>query len=582
MCCRIPNSTRIGNNDGIKYDMIKILSTNIVSPLGYTSEENYLNVKSGRTGLRRYENLWGIPETICASLFSQEQNERLMVDGLSRFESLVYYSVNDALSRAPYDVRGKKVAFILASTKGDIENLDAKAGVTTIARSAKKVAEKLGINAEPIAVCNACISGATAQLLALRLIESEIYDYAIVCGADCQCKFVVSGFSSLKALSADFCRPFDIERYGLNLGEAAATIVYGKASEDESAEGVWYLHRGAVRNDAVHICNPSKTAEGAVRAINSVLREGEDVSLVSVHGTATLYNDQMEAVALKRCGLQSVPAMALKGYFGHTMGAAGILEAIISINAADDCETLPTKGFSELGVSANVNISDSKITTKGNSVLKIIAGFGGCNAALYFSKDASESCALQSELKLKSVHSIKITPNDILVDGEPVYVEPKGMAMLTEVYKQQINDYPKYYKMDGLSRLAFIASELLLRAEGGEHDNSETRSVILFNNSSSISADLEFEKTIESSNYFPSPSVFVYTLPNIAIGEIAIRNTYFGETSFYLLDGKQPKLMDEIVSSSFLDQQMHSCISGWINYNDESDFEAELYIKEKE
>lgn len=560
--------------------MIKVLSTNIVSPLGFTSEENYQNIKSGRTGLCQYENPWGIPDTITASLFTSEQNEILKIDGLSRFESIVYFSVRKALEQITFNLSAKNTVFILASTKGDIENLANDKEQSILAESAKKISKKIGFSNDPIVVCNACISGASAQLLALRLIESENYDYAVVCGADCQSKFIVSGFSSLKALSATPCRPFDIERYGLNLGEAAATIIFGKSQDDETQEG-WYLHSGAIRNDAVHISNPSKTAEGAIRAISKALGDNSQISLISLHGTATLYNDQMEAVALKRASLQHVPAMAVKGYFGHTMGAAGILETIISLIAADNHQALPTKGFTELGVSANINISNQPQAIEGESVLKIIAGFGSCNAALYFSKQKMQNMPQATLPATKISHRVRITPNEVLVDDVPYDINETGIAILTKLYKQEACNYPKYYKMDGLSKLAFVASELLLKAEGHENDHSENRSVILCNHTSSIASDIAFEATIDSREYFPSPSVFVYTLPNIASGEIAIRNSYHGETSFYILHGKQSDLMNQIIDSSFLDDDMQSCLCGWIDFLDETHFEADLFIKER-
>ncbi len=558
--------------------MIKVLATNIVSPLGITSEENYQSIKGGRTGLCQYQNLWGIPGTITASLFSEEQNEAFAIQGLSRFESLVYTSVKDALSKADGDILTSRTVFILATTKGDIETLSKDKEYPDLPKTAIKIAERLGLHTKPIVVCNACISGAAAQLLALRLLEAKKYDNAIVCGADCQSKFIMSGFSSLKALSEDFCRPFDIERYGLNLGEASATIIYGKADE-KTTEG-WYLHNGAIRNDAVHISNPSKTAEGCVRAISKALEGNVTPSMVSVHGTATLYNDQMEAIALKRTSLLDIPVMALKGYYGHTMGAAGILETIISMLAAEEHKTLPSKGFEELGVSAKIRISNDAIKTEGKSFLKIIAGFGGGNAALYLSKESTKGNIIKTP-HIEATHKVKITPRSIEVDDCPYTTKEAGLALLTEIYKEYIDDYPKYYKMDGLSKVAFIASEMLIKAEGKDANHSEDRSVILFNNSSSRASDIAFLSTIEEDNYYPSPSVFVYTLPNIATGEIAIRNNYHGETSFYILAEKDEEMMNKIVRTSLSDEEMKSCLCGWVGFTDEEDFEAELFLMNK-
>lgn len=138
--------------------------------------------------------------------------------------------------------------------------------------------------------------------------------------------------------------------------------------------------------------------------------------------------------------------------------------------------------------------------------------------------------------------------------------------------------------MDGLCRLGFLASELLLQAEGKERFTPcEDRAVVLFNHSSSISADRKYLESIQDeNNYYPSPSVFVYTLPNIVTGEIAIRNLYHGETSFYILPGKDEQQMQEVMESTFMDQTTKSMLTGWIDYEDEQHFEAELRIVERQ
>ena len=136
--------------------------------------------------------------------------------------------------------------------------------------------------------------------------------------------------------------------------------------------------------------------------------------------------------------------------------------------------------------------------------------------------------------------------------------------------------------MDPLSRLGFVATELLLIAEGKRRDTaSEDRAVILFNRSSSIQADQKYlDSIIDPEDYFPSPSVFVYTLPNIVTGEIAMRNLYHGETSFYITDEKDDELIKQTLSASFADTKTKSIIGGWIDYQDDSHFEADIYIVE--
>lgn len=177
---------------------------------------------------------------------------------------------------------------------------------------------------------------------------------------------------------------------------------------------------------------------------------------------------------------------------------------------------------------------------------------------------------------------VKITPDDIVLNGGQLNTTARGAAMLTEVYRARINDYPKFFKMDELSKLGFIASELILQAEGDRHRDSEDRAVILFNRSSSVCNDRKYQETIQDSdNYFPSPSLFVYTLPNIVTGEIAIRNGYYGETSFYVLDTYDEALIHQTLEASFLDGMTRSAIFGWLDCEDQDHFEAYMCLIEK-
>ena len=529
--------------------MISVLSTNITSPLGFTTEQNYQAVLSGASALKRYEGMWGLPEPFAASLFTKEQTEVLALDGYTRFEALAIHSAREALSYIQLDIASPRVVLILSTTKGNIEQAPSEA--------AQKIAEALGVSTTPIVVCNACVSGLTAQLLANHLLSAGLYDYAIVIGAEVQSQFIVSGFQSLKAVSDEPCRPFDIERIGLNLGEAAATIIFTR----EISEKTWCLVDGATRNDAYHNISPSPKADGCTQAIEAVMkgRDKSQLATVCVHGTATLYNDQMESVAIQRTGLSDIPLSALKGYYGHTMGAAGVLETILTMRATDDGVVLGSKGFTEAGVSGKVCISNESLQTNKTSFLKLLSGFGGSNVAAFYSKFPQPT--LEGELKqLVKTHTIRLSSQE-------------GKS-LTDIYKQEIGNYPKFYKMDILSRLAFVAAELLIKDMGETH---EEPAIILFNHSSSLVADQQFLETIsDADNFFPSPSLFTYTLPNITTGEIAIRHHLCGETSFYILPKKDEALMKQILEATFMGTDATSAISGWIDAESETNFECEL------
>ncbi|MCR5579382.1 MAG: 3-oxoacyl-ACP synthase [Prevotella sp.] len=541
--------------------MIYKIADNILSPLGETTAQNYEAVKAGRS-----VNLTKGTVPIVRS------------EGLTRFEAMAVKSAKCAIQEAGIDPGKDNVVLILSTTKANIEVLSQGNEDPGPAHAAKSIAEELGVVTEPIVVCNACISGVAAIILAQRLLEHRDYDYAIVCGADVLSEFTVSGFQSLKAVSEEPCRPFDMERLGLNLGEAAATMILTVDS------GQWAIEAGAIRNDAFHISSPSKDGEGARLALEAIGAEAVKDSLaqINAHGTATMFNDQMESVAIERAGLNTVPVNSLKGYFGHTLGAAGILETIITMAALDDHTVLGTKGFEERGVSGKILLSSENQTTDKDRFVKMISGFGGGNAAIMASKIRNEELGVRNcdypadgNFSLFTpLSSLKITSESVTIDGKPLELQEKGGALLTEVYKRYIGDYPKYYKMDVLCRLGFVASELLLRRCDEREDET---AIILFNHSSSIQADKNYQTSIaDPDNYFPSPSAFVYTLPNIVTGEIAIRHHIQGETSFYILQEKDEQMMEKMIEASFADPGTRRILCGWIDAEDDDHFEAEL------
>ena len=603
--------------------MAYIIADNIISPLGETSEENYLSVKAGRSGIRAYEpGTCNIPEGFYASLLF-EDFETLAIKSAQKAIANAQKNIENAqkdignkqkaIGNAQLELKGKRTAFILSSTKGNIEEN------ISLADSAQRIASQLGIDSQPIVVCNACISGLSALILGNRLIDSDLYDAAIVCGCDTPRQFILSGFQSLKALSPEPCRPFDMERMGLNLGEAAATLILSKNPIQGNS---WRMGDGFIRNDAFHISTPSKTADGLYlslqRTLESFTKEissackqidmKEHLAFINAHGTATLFNDQMESVAIGRAGLSDLPANAYKSFWGHTMGAAGILETIISMKAIDDDTILGTRGFSELGVSGKMNICAENRPTDKKGFIKMLSGFGGCNATIWAAKSPEReyidlSQKEQQNREFTTTHAIRITPEEVVLDHQKLWEgnqnanekldEQEGAghhSLLTSLYRQMIGNYPKFYKMDGLSRLGFVASEILLNAEKGDTDVErreeegerllEERAIIFFNHSSSIASDRNYKESInEKDNYFPSPSIFVYTLPNIVTGEIAIRNHFHGETSFFILPDKDERLMEEILQASCRDAQSKSFLTGWIDYEDERHFEADLKIK---
>jgi 3-oxoacyl-[acyl-carrier-protein] synthase-1 len=239
----------------------------------------------------------------------------------------------------------------------------------------------------PVVVSNACISGVLAILIGSRMIRSGQYDHIIVTGADLVTEFVISGFNSFLSLSSGPCKPFDKNRQGLSLGEAAGTVILTSSRHLTGNTENIAVGPGFSSNDANHISGPSRTGEGLFVAIRRTLEQyNNQVDYISAHGTATPYNDEMESIALTRAELQHVPVNSLKGYWGHTLGAAGIIESVAGIHSLRHNTLFNTLGFSSMGVSHPIAVIDETREARLNSCLKIASGFGGCNASLLFHK----------------------------------------------------------------------------------------------------------------------------------------------------------------------------------------------------
>ena len=376
--------------------MIVSVANNIISPLGMSSAENYAAVKAGQSVLTRYEGKWGLPEPFVASLVDRDKVEQafaaLADNGkYTFFEKMIILSASRAIQEASINTSSERVLFILSTTKGNVFLLDKREkgfpeDRVLLGAAARQMTDFFNNPNPPMVVSNACISGVCAQIEAMRNLESGCFDYVVVVGCDVQSAFIVSGFQSFKALSPEPCKPFDANRCGLNLGDATATIIYTR--KDTVGPDEWVACRGAIRNDANHISGPSRTGEGSYRALKVALGDvdPDQIAFINTHGTATVYNDEMESVAIERAGLSQVPVNGLKGYYGHTMGAAGILETILSMYAIDDHNILATRGYDTLGVTHPLVVTNQNLPTDKRMFIKLLSGFGGCNAALLFAK----------------------------------------------------------------------------------------------------------------------------------------------------------------------------------------------------
>ena len=306
----------------------------------------------------------------------------------TRFEQLAICSIKEALSKTDIDLSDSRTLFILSTTKGNVDLLEVDPDDERLYlwNTAHMLQRYFNFRNEPVIISDACISGVQAIITGTRLIRAGLFDNAVINGTDIISGFVLSGFNSFQSLSNGPCRPFDKTRDGLSLGEGSGTIIL---TSDQSLGGKVRIvaGEGFSTNDANHISGPSRTGEGLYQAISRLMkRTPVTIDFISAHGTATAYNDEMESIAITRAGLQNVPLNSFKGYWGHTLGASGVIESIMGTYSIRNNILFNTAGFSEAGVSNPLNIVTRSESKQIGNCLKIASGFGGCNAAILFLK----------------------------------------------------------------------------------------------------------------------------------------------------------------------------------------------------
>ena len=372
---------------------IYITHTNCITPLGLDVISNNAALLKGQSGIQLCANNL-MQEPFYASIISNEivDNAFSKVSKRTDFTKLEKMFILALEPMVKEQVITNKTAFILSTTKGNIDALSNKGNTIEAAQLnnlAKNVSLFFGFTTEPIVVSNACVSGVLAIAVAKRMIQSGMYNDAFVVAGDAISEFVLSGFNSFQAMSSEPCTPYDKNRTGVTLGEATAAVYITANKEDISKGSIKIIGDGAV-NDANHISGPSRTGEGLFRSIKSALKEANldsnKIDFISAHGTATMYNDEMEAIAFNRHNLQNAPVNSLKGYYGHTLGASGLLETVLAIESARSNTLIVSKGYKESGVTQAINIITESKEQEIKYFLKTASGFGGCNTAVLFEK----------------------------------------------------------------------------------------------------------------------------------------------------------------------------------------------------
>ncbi|WP_289061210.1 beta-ketoacyl synthase N-terminal-like domain-containing protein [uncultured Zobellia sp.] len=370
---------------------------NIVSAYGFDSASAVDSIKNEVTGLTLVDDSKVLPNPFYSSLIHQEnlESEFQKLDSKeahTRLEQILLVSLADTLNKSGIELT-ERVGLIVSTTKGNIDVLDADSPFDEnrayLGELGKKIETFFGFKNEAIVLSNACVSGVLALAVAKRLIHQERYDHVFVVAGDLVSKFILTGFNSFQALSESPCRPYCKTRAGINIGEVGCSILVTKDKAYLVDESVQIIGEASC-NDANHISGPSRTGEGLYRSIVSAMEQAkvdaDAIDYISAHGTATMYNDEMEAIAFNRANLQKTPLNSLKGYFGHTLGASGLLETIIGMHSLHTNTLFASPGFQELGVSQPLNIITKTTPKESHIFLKTASGFGGCNTAAIFKK----------------------------------------------------------------------------------------------------------------------------------------------------------------------------------------------------
>lgn len=376
-----------------------LLDDAIISPLGFSTEENLAAVKNESSGLKLHKNNRFPSGGFYAGIIENELLTEVFLKigepkNFTKLEQMMLLAVSRVLERNS-DLNLSETALVISTTKGNIDLLTKSSfpeNRVYLYELGNVIKNFFGFQLQPIVISNACISGGLALAVAKRFISAGKFNQAIVVGGDLVSEFVHSGFHSFQAMSPEACRPFSKNRKGISLGEAAAAILVS-SKKPQNPINISLIGEASA-NDANHISGPSRTGEGLYKSIQKALSEAKvsakEIDYLSAHGTATAYNDEMEAVAFNRSGLENVPMNSFKGYYGHTLGASALLESILTKHSLLNNELYASLNFDEIGVSKPLNLIKNFEKKELKFALKTASGFGGCNLALVLKKEENE------------------------------------------------------------------------------------------------------------------------------------------------------------------------------------------------
>jgi len=395
---------------------VAITGMGIISGIGNNVSENYNALIKGTKGISRVDKIKTnhVNDIMVGEInfTNQELQEQLGLssdNNYSRTTFLGTIAAKEAIKNAGItDINSYKTGLVSATSVGGMdmteryfyEYLENKSVQKYIeghhaGDSTQKIAQQLGINKSLVTtISTACSSAANSIMFGARLIKSGQLDRVVVGGADCLSKFTINGFKTLMILSDTYNTPFDENRKGLNLGEAAAFLVLesDKVVAAENKTVLAYVKGYGNANDAYHQTASSDNGDGATLAMEKALKianyTSNDIDYINAHGTATGNNDLSEGRAILRVFGDNVPDFSsTKAYTGHTLAAAGAIEAVYSILALQNNVIFPNLNFKtpmkEFGIKPELKLLEKPLKT----VMSNSFGFGGNCSTVIYSKE---------------------------------------------------------------------------------------------------------------------------------------------------------------------------------------------------
>ena len=536
---------------------ISVTGVGLVTSVGETREATWAALRRGERGLFPIDlfdttgqraSLGGAVRGLTLESAPEEQRG----GAWSRSTLLALHAAREAMEQARLDPRRIRVGLVVGATTGGMFETEARLAELHVRPDSQQA--QLEMLAHPLTstgdcldetigpfwqvrtVASACSSGANALLVAANWLLSGRVDAVVAGGTDGLCRLTLSGFNALAAIDPEPCRPFDQRRRGLNLGEGAGFLVLERSTRAlaRGAEPLAELAGWALGAEAHHITNPEPTGVAAGRIIRAAMVEaGVDARLVdyvNAHGTGTPLNDLMETAALRLAlgdELARIPVSSSKGQIGHTLAAAGAIEAGIAALSVHKQAIVPTAGLEEPDPAcALVHVPGVGRDARVRAVISNSFGFGGMDSALVFTTPGLAPARHRRGRKVVVTGAAALTPRGLhgTTDcGKLLQRDAsEGPRDVTLDLAAHL-DLARARRLDRSSRMAALVVGRAYEESGALSGPREELGVILGSSFGTISASAAFmHRLFAKGPRFASPADFPNLVPSSPVGHVSI------------------------------------------------------------